>query len=406
MGQETMADESIKIVIIDPNEKSNHLLQKIVQEMGGCEVMTENEDLNRGYTLVKNQQPDIVILNLFPAEEPALKLAKKLTTSLPECTLFITSAQSSSDIILRSMRAGAREFFTQPINQNDVVTAIKSILRSKRQGRQDKAPKGKVISFFGVKGGVGTTTIATNVATALARENEVILVDLNLQHGNAALFLDIKAKYSILDVANNLEEIDIALLKKTLPRHKSGVHLLCGPMRIEEAEAIHGSHIESILLLLKNIFDYIIVDAQLYFDDVTLKAMDESDEICAISTLDIPSIYSTKRCLDLFQRIGYPMEKIRLILNRYAMDDTIELDSMEKLVDVPVFWRIPGFDYKVVLASINQGDPIVNMISSSKLATNLSKLAAKFDHGRNGTPTPQENKKTTLIKKILVSWEK
>ena len=397
-------DKHTHIVVIDLDESSCRVMQAILQEIPDIEVKTEFKDFNKGFELVKNVKPGIVILNLFPAEEPVFKIAEKIARYFPGISLFITSKQADSNLVIRAMRIGAREFICQPVAKDELIKAVMAVVKKQRQSFLGKGAEGKVITFFGARGGVGTSMIATNVATTLAKraKKEVLVFDLNLQFGSAALFLNMKMKYSVLDVAKNIDSMDVRMFKSMLPKNEAGVTLLAPPHRIEEAESITADHIEQMIVFLKKVYDFIIIDTHHVFDDVTLKALYESDFIFLVSFFDVPTIYNTKRCLDLFKKIGYDQEKVKLLINRYGMTEAVDVSAMEKLMDYPIFWRIPEHDYTSVLHSINKGTPLSETSPNSKLSLSFFDMIRQF----NGQVFPEEsepvdNKRIPLLRKII-----
>jgi len=396
--------EQISVVIIDADEESRQSTKILLKEMQQVKIVAEAIDLSRGYDSVKANQPTIVILDLFPTVDHALKLAARITQNFPQTTLFVASSQTIPEVIIRAMRAGAREFLAKPFNKDELVNAVNSVIRWQCQKMAEGGSGGKMLAIFGVKGGVGTTTIATNLAVNLAEHSKksVILVDLNLQFGNAALFLNIRPEYTILDVANHLKDLDSNLLKSVLPKHSSGVWLLAGPNRVEEAEAITATHLEQILKLLRSVFGYIISDTNDVLDELTLKALDESNLILTVFTRDLPAIYNARRCLDVFQHMGYDHDKVLLIMNRYASNNGIAGEELEKSINYPVFWRVPNHDYAKVVSSINQGIPIAIMTPRSKISLSFNKLA---EHLNGGVSNEQEeikrNLKGQFIKKLF-----
>ncbi len=399
--------EKISVVIIDADEHSRRFIKELLKKIQRVKVAAEATNLARAYEVVKKNKPTIVILDLFPEEDGALKLAEKITQNFPKITLFVTSSEIKPELIIKAMRAGAREFLPKPLNKDELLTAVKNLIRWESRRFTEEDSHGKMITVFGMKGGVGTTTIATNLAVNLASHTSksVILVDLNLQLGTAALFLNIQSKYSIVDVINNIEDIDPKLLTDVLPKHASGVCLLARPSRLEEAESLIGSHFDQITALLGSIFDYIIIDANEGLNDFSVRALDESDSILTVSTAELPSIYNTRRCLDIFKRMGYGKDKLLLVINRYDSNKGVTSEEIEKSLKYPVFWTIPNQDYATVIKSINEGIPISTMTPRSKVSQNFKKLAEHF----NGSVfMEQENtkrkRKSSLIKKIF--WRK
>ncbi len=384
--------QSIPIALIDLNDTSRVSLEGVLNEIDGVAVHTEGKDLGKALSLVRQVKPSIVILNLYPEAERALNTAKKVMQNFPDLVLFVTAREATSEIILQSMRAGACEFLTQPIRKDEIISAVEKIVQANKENPASKLSESKVISIFGTKGGVGTTMVATNIATSLSAHTrkEVVIVDLNLQFGTAALLLNIKPKYTILDVAQHLDRIDVSLLKKMLPKGSGGISFLANPSRIEEVESITPGHIDRILLLLRTLFDYIIVDTHSMLDDVTIKALDESDHVLMVSTSDVPSIFHAKRCLELFQRMDYDRKKLLLVINRYNGLEDMNPASVEKLLDYPIFWRLPNHDYQGMLTSINKGIPISQMLPSAKLSQSLHKMILHFN-GKAG-PLPAKKK--------------
>lgn len=373
-------DTVFKILVVDLDNASQSGFKSILQNIPGVKLIFESKELNRVYAAVQKDSPHIILLNLQPKVEDALKLSEKISINFPQVKIFATARNARSDLIIRAMRAGAREFIMQPINKEELVTAVKSEIRIKRYTQKAPQAHGVVYAFHGVKGGIGSTTTAANTAIALAQktEKDVILIDLNLQMGNAALYFDIKSKYSILDVIKNLDDLDLALLKESLPKHDSGVRLLSPPLRIEEAEMITPCYIEDILALLRNIFDYILIDTHNYFDDITLKVLDESDKVLLISYLDVPTIFNTQKCLDLFTKLGYNKDKLLLLLNRYFLSTEIDSNAMEELIHYPIFYRLPLYESKNTIEAVNRGIPFYLLSPNSKYSQRIEQMISKL----------------------------
>ena len=403
--------EKISVVVIDPDDKSRQSLKTLLKGVQRVKIAAETSDLNRGFEKIGELKPNIVMLDLSPNAEQALKMAERITQSFPHSTLFVTSFQIVPEIIIKAMRAGAREFLFKPLNRDELVNAIKSAARAQGQRSAEVNYGAKILSVFGAKGGVGTTTIATNLAVSLAQHTKkaVLLIDLNLQFGNAALFLNVQPEYSIVDLANHLNDVEPELLKNVLSKHASGAWLLSGPARIEEAEAITVSHLDQIMAILKSVFDYIVIDTKNSFDDLTLKALDESDAVLTVFTADLPGIFNARRCLEVFQRMDYNQEKVLLVLNRDgANNGGIDVDGLEKSLNYPIYWRVPNHDYTNVINSINQGIPITTGSPRAKIAVSLNDLAHCFN-GVAAAPiieVPEKVSKRSLLKNLFVKAQR
>ena len=323
--------------------------------------------------------PVIAIFDLTRDIGRMLALAQEIKIKFPNVHLVATSGTSDTEIILQAMRSGAEEFLAQPFNWPTVVQSLDRI-RSKINLQSGKTnDRGRIITVFSNKGGVGTTTVATNLAVALATEQRksVCLVDLVLQFGSVTGFLNLDASYTILDVVNNLKHLDPLLLEGSLARHASGVRVLAEPFHAEDASAVKHSDIEEILSVLIQSFDFIIVDAPKEFDDVVAVAVERSHQVLFITEMDIPSLKNSRRAMDLFQRVGVPQANVRLVLNRYIKSKVIDVEGIEKALGTKIFWTLPN-DYPTAISAINQGVSILTAASKTDLARSYRGLAERL----------------------------
>jgi len=368
--------ENTTVLIIDADDDSRRTAKGLMTEIGWVTIAGESSDPSGGFELVRKIKPDVVFLNLYPAADDLLELAEKITRNAPHTTLFMTSSENDSDIIIKAMRSGAKEFLRQPYEKDEFREAFRKF-RMSDHGAADGVSHGRIVSIFGMKGGVGATTIAINLAVNLAKhtKKKVVLVDLNLQLGNAALFLNIKPKYSIVDIAGGIEEIDPVTVKGILPRHESGIYLLSGPQRPEQSELVRENHLDRILMVLRSMFDFIVIDTTNVLGELALRALDESEMILAVLTDDLAAIYNARQCLDIFDRMGYGEDKVRLVMNRGFSNRGITSQDVEKSISYPIFWKIPNEKYPTVLSSLNQGIPISLFKPHSKLSGSFRDLA-------------------------------
>jgi len=225
-------------------------------------------------------------------------------------------------------------------------------------------------------------------------------VDMNLQFGNATLFLNLKPQTSIIDVQRHISEIDPEQLRKSLPRHSSGVSLLTGPIRVEEAETFESNKFEAIISLLRASYNYILIDLPKNFDDLTMKTLDGSDVILKVFTTDIPSLFNTFRCFDIFKRLGYGEEKVLPVVNRFDDDGGSALGQLKKPLAYPVFWKIPNQDYKTIISSINLGKPLSSDTPRSQFSQSIAELAEKLI-GEDERGSGGEEEKEGLFRKIF-----
>jgi pilus assembly protein CpaE len=230
------------------------------------------------------------------------------------------------------------------------------------------------VAVFSPKGGCGTSLIATNLA--MTQKSPTVLVDLNLQSGDLELMLGLKPKFSLADVVENRERLDDALLASYITPHSKNLSLLAAPTKAESAEDIEPKHIYEVMELLRQRYDNVIIDTPHSFDSVTISALDHADQILVVLTLEIHAIRSTRRALEIFDRLGYPRKKVRLVVNRYSKN--IELD--QKQVEDFLGERVVAFiqsDYRAAVNSINLGQPLIDSAPGSLVTTDLFNLASK-----------------------------
>jgi pilus assembly protein CpaE len=308
--------------------------------------------------------------------EPALKLVQRIVNECSSTAVICASRDSSPDLILRSMRAGARDFIRLPINDEELTTVVERTAEFAAEHANDEPKKrGRVVAVFSSKGGCGTTLIATNLA--MTQKNPTCLVDLNLQSGDLELLLGLKPKFSLADVVENRDRLDDALLASYITPHSKNLSLLAAPMKAESAEDIEPKHIYEVMELLRQRYDNVIIDTPHNFDSVTISALDHADQILVVLTLEIHAIRSTRRALEIFDRLGYSRKKVRIVVNRYSKN--IELD--QKQVEDFLGERVIAFiqsDYKAAVNSINLGQPLIASAPSSTVAADLHSLAGKL----------------------------
>jgi pilus assembly protein CpaE len=335
-----------------------------------------SDDAEQVFTETCRLRPSAVVINLSHMGEPALKLVQRIINECSSTAVICASRDSSPDLILRSMRAGARDFIRLPINDDELTTVVERTAEFAAE-HADHEPKkrGRVVAVFSSKGGCGTTLIATNLA--MTQKNPTVLVDLNLQSGDLELLLGLKPRFSLADVVENRDRLDDALLASYITPHSKNLSLLAAPTKAESAEDIEPKHIYEVMELLRQRYDNVIVDTPHNFDSVTISALDHADQILVVLTLEIHAIRSTRRALEIFDRLGYPRKKVKLVVNRWSKN--IELD--QKQVEDFLGERVIAFiqsDYRAAVNSINLGQPLIASAPGSTVTADLHTLAGKL----------------------------
>jgi pilus assembly protein CpaE len=366
------------------------------------QILAGGNDVEQVHEEIRRLKPSGAIIALGANSEQAIKLIQTLSAERPSAAIISAAQNASADLMLQSLRAGAREFLHLPIGAEELKTVLDRV--SEFCAGQVETPKkrGRMVAVFSSKGGCGTSFIATNLAASSAART--VLVDLNLQAGDLPLFLGLDPKYSIADMVENRVRLDDALIASFVTPYSSRLSLLAAPKEADAADEIEPEHVFEVLQRLRESYEYIVLDPQHTFDAITLAALDQADEIVLLLTLDIPAIRSTQRALAIFDRLGYPRKKIRIVVNRWSKQIDLDLRQVEKFLGEPVIGYVPS-DYQTAVTSINLGSPLVQSEADSKIAIEIKRIAQTLAGGA----IPSEESKprralwTSIFKRPLTS---
>jgi pilus assembly protein CpaE len=283
--------------------------------------------------------------------------------------VIVVSESKDPELILRSMRAGAREFVLDSDHEE-----LRLAVRTHAKVTFGTGEIGQVVTIFGAKGGVGATAIATNLAGAMQRRSlRVCLVDLDLYLGDVLAFLDITGNYSITDVLANMSRLDRDLLATSVTKHRSGVSVLAQSGKVEEAEQIKGPDVTALLEFLRRNYDFVIVDGVRGFDELSLAALDGSQHVFMTLTQDVPAVRNGQRCLELFGRLQYDQGRIKLLLNRYAKASKITVEVVGETLGQPLTHTISN-DFLLLIDAINRGVLLTEVAPRARITQDIEGL--------------------------------
>lgn len=359
MARKRTVARQISIFLVGDESMALGALRR--QLAGEAEYQVEGRPFSYAEALQRLQGergPAVAVIDIQRDPEKAYRLAEAIRFQLPAVHLVMTSPHNDPIAIMRAMSVGAEEFLIQPLTAEEALRVFDAIRTKIGVETAPPTKRGKVIAMTSNKGGVGTTTAATNIAANLAGRNKLTcLVDLILRFGSVASFLNLDPSYTILDLVKLIRRVEPAFREDFLVKHASGVRVLAEPFRAEEARRITPADIDEILDILALAFDFIAIDTPKEFDDMLTTVLDKADIVLFLTEMDVPSLRSARRAFDLYQRMGIDNGKIRLLLNRYVNNPIMNLETVEKALEMKVFWTLPN-NYPVAVAAINQGVPI------------------------------------------------
>lgn len=344
----------------------------------------------------------LAILDLSGNPDEAYRVGQDIRSKLPNVHLIMTSSENGSEVVLRAFRSGAEEYLKQPFDSLEISNTLERFaikLQSEAEA-EGASSSGRIITVCSGKGGVGATTVAVNVAVGLATkvksDKAACLADLDFQYGCVRSVLDIDVPYTIFDLAKNLKRIDPLFLEGSLAKHESGLRVLAEPTTLEEASRIQPSHVDQILDLLVSSFDFLVLDGGRRIDATTSLAFQKSHLILFVMAMDIPSLQTTHKALELFDKLHIPQSKIRLVVNRYVKSRLLKLDAIEKTLGVKPFWTLPE-DGPLAAAAMNQGLSVWEAKRRSPLAKAYRGLTTALGDALSNRPAKDVKKKQGLL---------
>ena len=362
-------------VILSDEFSTSEVIKLFAGEFDNLEICQEN-DYSEAYKKIANYQgKSILLADLSTYKQQKLELILKVTKECKSCKVLALSDNPSVDLIIEIMRAGAKEFVPIPIIKSEFFESVNKLLSEFNETK--KTNNCKIISVFSNKGGIGKTSLATNLALELSKitKENIALIDLNFQMGDITTFLDLKPSFNISYMLENLDKINETFLLSTLERYKkTSLYVLADPPYFKQADNIQPRQITKLFNTLKETFSYIIVDAEASFEGKNIAALDNSDLVLLVSVANLPALRNTQRCLELFEKLGYDKEKVKIIINRYMENDEIKGADIEKVLSKKIYWKIPN-NYFAIMTAINKGIPVSEINDSTNIARSYKDLA-------------------------------
>ncbi len=338
-------------------------------------VRLEGECADCGDFSLAGDPPDVVLVGVDSDTDRALDLIHRLARQA-RCGVCAVSRSNDGQLVLRAIRAGAKEFLTLPVTSRELDAALRSA--SGRENVAGTRPHASLtVAVAGAAGGVGSTSLAVNLASILAAsaDRSVVLVDLDIALGDADVYLDMNHEYTLADLMQNISRLDAELLQRTLARHKSGLYLLPRPIELSDANRVSEESLRRVFRLLKTSYSHVVADLSKAYSPLDMAALECSDVILLVTQLDLPCLRNAVRLLKSFRPVPGMLDKVKLVVNRTMPDsEAIRLKRAEEIVGREFFWQLPN-DYRVMIEARNNGVPVVTEAVKSEITQSLAGLA-------------------------------
>lgn len=367
---------SIPVILISEEESTAELLKLYIGELGEFNFLSASSDFSKVYEAVKALGKSLLLVDISGYQEQALNFVSKITTDFPDCKVITLSDKPDTDIVIRAMRVGANDFIKMPLIKDEFIKVLQKMSNDINGTNQQKS-KCRIVSIFSNKGGVGKTSIATNLALELAKitKENIALIDLNFQMGDVTTFLDLKPSFNISYMLQNVDKINEEFLLSTLERYKdTSLYVLADPPYFKQIDNISIQSITKLFNILRESFSYVIVDASNNLDEKTIKVLEVSDLIFLVTIVNLPALRNCQRCIELFEKLGYEKDKIQILINRYMENDEITANEVEDVLSKNIYFKIPN-NYFTMMSAINKGVPVSEINPDSNVALGYKNLA-------------------------------
>ncbi len=393
-----MADgEKIRILIVDDIADTRENLAKLIGFEPDMEVVGTAGGGQEAVNMAKQHRPHVILMDINMPDMDGITATEIISNTVPESPIIMMSVQGEQDYLRRSMLAGAREFLVKPFSADELINSIRHVHELEKVRRARYAPvapvapvggpaasvagreTGKIITFFSPKGGVGRTTIATNLAVALHQltGKPVVLVDGSLPFGDIAVILNMSPKAkTIADLIGSFETADSDVVESILVQHSTGIKVMLAPPTPESTELITGAHIKHVLELLRERYAYIIVDTWPSFQEQVITMLDVADVILTLMTLEITSLKNVRVFMEVVEKLGYDEAKVQLVANRNDSSGGIKASDVEASLGRKIPHTIVS-DGRTLVLAVNRGVPFVISHRDSQVAKDIFALAQK-----------------------------
>lgn len=394
-----MQAKQISLLLVDDNAETRASIKRLLQFELDFVVVGEADNGQEAYDLAKTLQPDCILMDINMPVMDGIEATELITHDVPNSVIIIISVQGEHEYLRKAMVAGARDYLSKPFSSDELINTIRQAYENEQTRQQHQAissgkiKDGKVITVFSAKGGVGKTTIATNLAISLGRQgNDIVLMDLDLQFGDVPIMLDLKVKRSM---ANWYSDGLLPVTDYLQHHDPSGIRVLAAPESPEDGELIAAEHVTRMITELRAHSDYLVIDTPQFFHETTLQSLELADEIILVATPDLPNLKNVRRCLDILTKLEL-VDKVKVVANKVGKDAGIPYEQFDSYLNYPVWEQIPN-EPRLIAQCATQGIPVVVQQPKAKISQALTRLSQRFEPQ---LVQGQEQKKLPFLKML------
>lgn len=381
----------IRVVLVDPLESSRQALQRLLGGITSVWLAEVCSTYQAALRSVAENSPDLILVVLDADLEESVAVIQSILRANPAAVVLPLSRCRDPELILRSIRAGAREFITLPVELDELMRAIERLVPAGTDAGPASRRASQVIAITGAAGGVGTTTLAVNLAAALASDPDrtVVLADFDLLLGSVDTCLDIIPDQTLLELSQNVDRLDLTLLKRTITQHSTGLYVLPHPVAMEDVARIDPDSLRRVLALLKAAFNTVVIDTSKSLQASDFVAFEMADTILLVVELDLSCLRNSARLMQLFRQFEGMAEKVRVVVNRVGSSVTeISLKKAEETLTLPVSWQIPNA-YKSINLARSKGITVEAEAHGSRVHRSFLEIARDLRLPSAGTEQPR-----------------
>ncbi|MBU4274038.1 MAG: AAA family ATPase [Planctomycetes bacterium] len=369
----------------------------VLDKLPQLKLLDQTTDPQSFVSQHKGVSPDVVLVEMN-GESRVPEWLENLPQEMPHAHVLVCSYNREPDFLIRAMQVGIREFLPLPLTQGDLESALNRVRTARKQLIPVENREGRIIVVTGHKGGAGSTTVAVNLAQALAESatGRIALIDLGRPFPDVGTFLDQDSNYSIVDLIQNIANLDKSFIQRIMQPYGASLSILHGVSDFREQDSIELESLEPIFALLRQMYSFIVIDLSHWLDELFIRVLTEADMALMLTGLTVPDLRNLKKLWPYTTEWHQDKRKLKIVVNRYDNSSGLQLRDLENILQHPAFATLPN-DYPALMQCLNQGSPLMGAAPRSKLWRSIKELTSQIlaeigddEHEANGAAAPRK----------------